>query len=148
MLGTQTGKSEIRELFSALVTSSLVSLGTSSALCLDKTHSCSQMCPCWLGLCAFAQAGPLERSTLLPFSPWELQLRCAVSPTVTPSLDTITPFSRCPRLLATPEVIIYSVSHKYLSSCPCHPPTNTRMRAHTHIHTHSAASSSNSFQNP
>ena len=161
--------------FSQLRLAPLVSLGTSSALCLDKTHSCSPASPCWRGFCAFAPAGlpcailscpgaslvvqwlricltmqgtrvpwsgkipraaeqlspcstirglhllvatrespcratlrlgaaknkqidkkQNQKHTALLSSPWEIQLKCTVTLSVTLPLDTITPPSRCP----------------------------------------------------
>lgn len=47
-------------------------------------------------------AGPLHAGLFLPFSPWEIQSKSAVAPTVTPSLDTVTLSSRRPRFPAMP----------------------------------------------
>ena len=74
-----------------------------------------------------------KHTTLLSFSPWEMQLKCIITLSVTLSLDTITPPSRCPQLLNMPVGIIYSVPHDSLSSCLCHPPPPP---THTHTHTH------------
>lgn len=112
-------------------------LSVLSAVCLDKTQLLPSICMLAQPLCLGPGWTP-ARTVLLPFSPWEVQLKCAEVLPVTLSLDTTTASSGThgPLQLSSPCLRFSLIQWPTMTCFHVRvPPRPQSIQTHTHTHT-------------
>lgn len=112
-------------------------LSVLSAVCLDKTQLLPSICMLAQPLCLGPGWTP-ARTVLLPFSPWEVQLKCAEVLPVTLSLDTTTASSGThgPLQLSSPCLRFSLIQWPTMTCFHVRVlPRPQSIQTHTHTHT-------------